>query len=291
MKVLVTGIGGLLGSEVARMLSREHEVLGLSKASRPAEFKTFNLDITDPEAVYGTISKINPDMVVHSAACSNVDGCEKDPDNAYKVNSLGTRNICLACQRFDTALAYISTDYVFSGNEADKEGFSELDIPDPKSVYARSKFAGEWFVRNLLNKFFIIRTSWLFGHKRDNFVSQVFSALKEGKKVKQASDMVSAPTNVSDLSAAIGKLAGANLFGLYHLSNSGFVSRYEIALFIARLVGCPQANVEKISLKDLNLPAHRPNFLGLNNYAWRLNGFKPLRPWQEAVTEFLADKQ
>ena len=291
MKILITGIGGLLGSEVAKLLSREHEILGLCKESRTAEFKTVNLDITDPEATYSTISKINPDLVVHSAAYSNVDGCEKDPDKAYKVNSLGTRNVCLACQRFDTVLAYISTDYVFSGAEPTKEGFNELDTTDPRSVYARSKLAGEWFVRNLLNKFFIIRTSWLFGSKRDNFVSQVFSALKEGKKVKQASDMASSPTYVSDLAQALRKLTATNLYGLYHLSNSGFASRYEIALFISRLLGCPGLNIEKISLKDLNIPAQRPNFSGLNNYAWRLNGFKPLRPWQEAVTEFLADKQ
>ena len=290
MKILITGISGLLGSEIARVLSRDHEVLGLCKESRTAEFKTFNLDITDPEAAYSTISKINPDLVVHSAAYSNVDGCEKDPDKAYKVNALGTRNVCLACQRFDTVLAYISTDYVFSGDKVSKDGFNESDIPDPKSVYARSKFAGEWFVRNLLNKFFIVRTSWLFGPKRDNFVSQVFSAWKENKKVKQAVDMVSAPTYVSDLALGLQKLTGTNLYGLYHLSNSGFASRYEIASFIARLLGCPQENIEKISLKDLNIPAPRPHFSGLNNYAWRLNGFKPLRPWQEAVTEFLSDK-
>ena len=287
MKILVTGIGGLLGSEVARVLSRGNEVLGLSKESRTAEFKTVNLGITDPGAVYETISKINPDLVVHSAAFSNVDGCEKDPDKAYSVNALGTRNVCLACQRFDTVLAYISTDYVFSGTEVSKKGFSELDTPDPKSVYAKSKLAGEWFVRNLLDKFFIIRPSWLFGPKRDNFVSQIFSALKDNKKIRQAADMVSAPTYVADLALAVQKLTATNLYGLYHISNSGFASRYEIALFIARLLGCPEANIEKIRLKDLNMPAPRPQFSGLDNYAWRLNGFKPLRPWQEAVTEFL----
>ena len=290
MKILITGIGGLLGSEVARVLSREHEVLGLSNESRTAEFKTFNLDIADPEAVYTTISKINPDLVVHCAAYSNVDGCEKDPDKAYRVNSFGTRNVCLACQRFDTVLAYISTDYVFSGKEVLKEGFNESDAPDAKSVYAKSKLAGEWFVRNLLSKFFIVRPSWLFGQKRDNFVSQIFTALKDNKKVRQAIDMVSAPTYVLDLAHAIQKLTGTNLYGLYHLSNSSFASRYEIALFIARLLGCPAANIEKISLKDLSLAAPRPHFSGLNNYAWRLNGFKPLRSWQEAVTEFLTDR-
>jgi len=290
MKILITGISGLLGSEVAKVLSIEHEVIGLDKGPQSSEFKTLNIDIVEPKATYDAISKINPDLIIHCAAYSDVDGCEKDPDLAYRANSLGTRNICLACQRFDTVLAYISTDYVFSGIETSKDGFSEQDTPNPKSVYAKSKFAGEWFVTNLLNRFFVIRTSWLFGHKRPNFVSNTVDALQSKRETCQAVDMISSPTNVSDLSKAVAKLCQTNLYGLYHLTNSGFASRYEIALFIANVLGCPAAKIKKTSLKELNLAAPRAKFSGLNNMIWRLNGFKPLRPWQEAVTEFLSDK-
>ncbi len=289
MKILVTGISGLLGSEVARVLSERHDVLGISKTTPAAGFKNYNIDITDAELVYDTISKINPDIVIHSAAYSDVDGCEKNPDLAYKVNSLGTRNIAAACQRFDTALAYISTDYVFSGQDAPEEGYNEMGSPDPLSVYGRSKLAGEWYAKNLLNKFFIIRSSWLFGPKRKNFVSSIFEDLKNNRTIKQAADIKSAPTSVSDLSSAVAKLIETNFFGIYHLTNTGFASRYEVSVFIAKIVGCPTKNIEKISIKDLEIPAKRPAFSGLKNYVWHLNGFKPLRPWQEAVTDFISE--
>ncbi|MCX5782518.1 MAG: dTDP-4-dehydrorhamnose reductase [Elusimicrobia bacterium] len=290
MKILITGISGLLGSELAKVLKDKHEICGIARNFNSPEFKTYNIDITDSKLTYDTISKINPDAVIHAATYSNVDECEKNPELAFKINSLGTRNVCLACQRFDTVLVYISTDYVFSGKDFPKEGYTELDIPNPVNIYAKSKLAGEWFVKNLLNKFFIIRTSWLFGSKRNNFVSAIFDDLKNNKNVKQAGDMRSSPTNVFDLSLAISKLLETNLYGIYHLTNSGFASRYEVAVYIAKILGCSKNKIEKVSLKSFNFAAPRPYFSGLKNYIWKLNDFKPLKPWQESVADFLSAK-
>ena len=291
MKIVITGCTGLLGSVLVRRLERDHEIIGITRNSTMPGVKVLNIDIADGDAVYSAISKINPDLVIHTATMTNVDECENDPDTAYRVNALGARNIAVACQRFDTVLAHISTDYVFSGMDAPSAGYSEFDKTDPKGVYAVSKLWGEWYVQRLLNKFFIIRTSWLFGSGRANFVSAIKNAISSNAVMKQAVDMVSAPTYVVDLSDALAKLIETNMYGTYHITNAGFVSRHNVASFIAKIYGYPEAKIEKVKLSELNLKAPRPLFSGLRNHVWELNGFKPLRPWQKAVADYLAENQ
>ena len=288
MKILITGITGLLGQELAKVLSIKHEVIGLSLKESLPGFEVLNVDITDNEAVYRAISKINPDLVIHTAAKANVDKCEQDNNDAFKVNACGTRNVAVACQRFDTVLAYISTDYVFSGTNNPKDGYTEFDITDPVGVYAKSKAVGEYFVQNLLNKYFIIRTSWLFGASKANFISNIADSVKNNKKTTQVTDMVSSPTDVVDLSQAVSELIDTNLYGIYHITNSGYASRYDIALKIAEILGLPDSLIDKSVLKDLKLIAPRPKFSALNNFTWNLNGFKRLRSWQDAVKDFLS---
>ncbi|MFH1369619.1 MAG: dTDP-4-dehydrorhamnose reductase [Elusimicrobiota bacterium] len=290
MKILITGINGMLGTELAGVLEPSHEVTGIDIESAPSGRKVYKVDLTDSKTTYDAIIKVNPDIVIHTAAVTNVDQCETEPDFAYKLNAIATRNVAAACQRFDAAMLYISTDYVFSGTGPPKTGYTEFDRPGPISVYGDSKYAGELFVKELLNKHFIVRTSWLFGHLRANFVTQIADALKSGKPVKTASDMTSSPTYAKDLSHAIEKLIKTNLYGTYHLCNSGFASRYAIGLEIAGMLKLPDKNVKKIKIEKLKLPAGRPRFSGMRNYVWELNGFKPMRPWQEAVKEFLNEK-
>jgi len=290
MKIVITGIAGLLGTELARVLSEKHEVIGLTRESSVPGFTVHSLDISDQAAVYNIISKINPDIVIHSAALSNVDECERNPDEAYGINTLGARNIAIACQRFDTALLYISTDYVFSGRNHPSDGYTEFNPVDPISVYAKSKTEGEWFVQQLLNKFYIVRVSWLFGASRPNFISQMASSLRAGKTIKTVTDMISAPTYVNDLAEAIGQLIEKPLYGVFHLTNKGFASRYEIAVTIADMLGAPKNLIMKVTQDELRLPAKRPAFSGLRNYIWELEKLKPLRPWQEAVAEFLSEQ-
>ncbi|MCX5778241.1 MAG: dTDP-4-dehydrorhamnose reductase [Elusimicrobia bacterium] len=290
MKILITGITGQLGTALAESLQDNHEITGLCKDSSSSTHPTVKADLSDWKTVYDAITRINPDVVIHTAAQSNVDACEKDPEYAYRINALGTRNIAIACQRFDAVMVHISTDYVFSGDNAPQGGYTEFDATAPASVYGKSKLQGEEFVRSLLSRYFIVRTSWLFGRTRANFVSQIVSALNEGSPYTAVDDMYSAPTLVTDLADGIAHLITTPLYGTYHLTNTGFSSRYEIAQAIAVQLGVPHTVIRKASLKDLRLPAPRPLFSGLRNYVWELNNFKPLRSWQDAVSEFIEGK-
>lgn len=294
MKILITGINGMLGTELAGILEQKHEVSGLdisgsSGAKGPREIH--NVDLTDYASAFDSITKINPDIVIHTAANANVDQCETVPDLAYRMNALATRNVALACQRFDAAMLYISTDYVFNGKKSRKEPFNEFDATDPVGVYGSSKYRGEVFVRELLNKSYVVRTSWLFGKKRANFVTQTAEALISSKQAPMVTDMISSPTHVRDLSEAVSSLIETNVYGTYHITNGGFASRYEIGLEIAGMMKRPAKYIKKSTLAGLKLPAPRPAFSALRNYVWELNGFKPLRPWQDAVKEFLKEKQ
>jgi dTDP-4-dehydrorhamnose reductase len=288
MKILITGITGLLGKELAMALANKHEVCGIARGGSFMDFEVHNLDLSDQLATYQTITKINPDIVIHCAAMSNVDQCEKEPDSAIQYNAIATRNVALACQRFDAEMLYISTDYVFNGNDTNrKNGFIETDPLNPASIYGRSKADGEQFVRNLLNKAYIVRVSWLFGKWRENFVSQTVKLLQEGKAPTMVSDMISAPTYVKDLSKAIETLIDSHAYGTYHVTNTGFASRYEIAREICTIIGVPVSAVKQVTRAELHLLAPRPSFSGLANTYWRLSGFKPLRPWQEAIRDFI----
>jgi dTDP-4-dehydrorhamnose reductase len=258
MKILITGITGLLGSEIAALLEEKHEIIGIARENSFGSVETLKLDISDYETVYRAVTKLNPDLIIHAAAMSNVDACESDPDQAFRVNAIGTRNLALACQRFDAALMYISTDYVFSGEGTPEGGYTEFNAASPQGVYARSKLYGELYVQQLLSKFFIIRTAWLFGGKRGNFVSHAAASLRDGKEIKAASDMTSSPTYVKDLAAAVIRLIDQPVYGIYHLTNSGFGSRHEIVMAIAKMMGLPVARNKKLTREELNLNGPPP---------------------------------
>jgi len=288
MKVLITGINGLLGSELVPCLEENHEVTGVCRNPATAACATRSLDITDRKAVYDAVTRINPDVIIHSAALSNVDECENNPDEAFKINCYGTRNLALACQRFDAALLYVSTDYVFSGRQHPAAGYTEFDATEPLSVYGTSKRDGEWMACHLLNKFYIVRTAWLFGKTRRNFIQSVNDSLAAGKEINACTDMTGSPTYAKDAAEAISTLIDTGAYGIYHVTNEGFGSRYEIASYIARLKKYPAQLIKKVEQEQLRLPARRPAFSGLNNYAWKLNNLPPLRPWQDAVEQYLS---
>jgi len=291
MKVLITGINGMLGTTLLSILREKHEVFGIDIVTTEQNANVLNVNLTDFDATYKAITQINPDLVIHTAAQTNVDKCEIEPDMAYMLNSIATRNVAVCCQRFDTVLLYISTDYVFSGEAINrpKEGYTEYDDIYPSSVYAKSKYEGERYVKSLLNKYFIVRSSWLYGAKRKNFITQAADSCKDGKVINMADDMVSSPTYVNDLAKAISMLIETQMYGLYHITNNGFASRYEIAKTVAKMLNSKGDNIRKVSLKELNLPAKRPSFSAMRNYVWLLNGFDALRPWQNAVKEFLIE--
>ncbi len=294
MKILVTGAAGLLGHDVCHLFEQKHEVVAIGR-TRPAWVageRFHECDLTNAALTYATVTKENPEIIVHCAAYNDVDGAEKDPDQAYRGNALATRNLALACQRFDATLISVSTDYVFDGLNAPKTGYREFDDCKPKSRYGESKRWAELFVQQLLNKYFIVRTSWLYGPARATWVDKVVHLAHEDKTVQAVQDMVSSPTYTPDLAQALLKLAESRHYGIYHLSNQGFCSRVELAQEVLKLHKLPSyKGLKALNQSELKLTAPRPSFSGLDNLAWRLDGFPPLRSWKEALRDHFTHRK
>jgi len=293
MKILITGANGMLGTDLLEILSENHQIFltdivdSIDYVSNNVKTEYYKLDITDNEKTFHTISKLNPDIVIHTAAYSDVDGCEKNPELAYKINSLGTRNICVACQRFDTVLCYISTDYVFSGDDTPEDGYKEMDKTCPISVYGKSKYWGEFYVKHLLNKFYIIRTSSLFGKKRDNFISMIVRFINDKKNINVVEDQYCCPTYTKHLAKGISQLIEKPLYGIFHLTNSGGCSRYDVVKEIFKIMN--KSTEITLTKREKIFYAKRPKDSRLNNYMWNLEGFSPLPQWQDAIKEFLVE--
>jgi dTDP-4-dehydrorhamnose reductase len=287
MKVLVTGAGGLLGSDVWKRFGQRHDLVALGR-NRPRQVplnQWRECDLRDAVITYSTVTKENPDLIVHCASYNDVDGAETHPDEAFQTNAIGARNLALACQRFDTVLMAISTDYVFDGSEAPAEGYREFDSARPQGVYAASKRWAEIHVEQLLSKFYIVRTSWLFGEARATFADRVVEWAAAGQPVPCLTDMHSIPTFTPDLAEALEQLAQSGCYGLYHLTNAGICNRAEFAGEILRLHKLSEKLIKPMTQAEFNHPAKRPTFSGLQNLAWRLNGFPPIRSWKEALRQ------
>lgn len=297
MRILITGACGMLGRDLVEVLSEGQELYLLDvetfSPSLSSQFSTLTLDITDSAKTYTEVTRINPDIVIHSAAYTDVDGCETNRDLAFKVNALGTRNIALACQRFDTELLYISTDFVFNGEKG--EPYLEFDRPDPQSIYAKSKYWGELYIKSLLNRFYIVRSSWLFGKNGKNFVTTILNLAKQKKEIEVVNDQIGSPTYTKDLARAITQLIGterkdsstkASLYGIWHITNSGQCSWYE---FATEILQDSDVRVKPITSEELNRPARRPKFSVLENGVWKLQGWKSLRHWKEALKDYLKE--
>jgi dTDP-4-dehydrorhamnose reductase len=276
MKILVTGANGQLGRElVLSMESAGYEVTGLDKNE---------LDITDYSQCLDTLMRVNPDVVIHCAAYTAVDKAEVDQDNAYLVNTVGTRNMVLAAESMNSKFCYISTDYVFKGNSNDP--YNEYDNTDPQSVYGKSKRAGELLVQNLSNRFFIVRTAWVYGQYGNNFVKTMLKLAAEKNQLTVVSDQTGSPTYTADLARFLLELVNTDLYGIYHATNSGACSWYEFALAIFEEVGI-SIQVDPCSTEAFPRPAPRPKNSVLEHMSIRTNGFQDLRHWREGLKDFL----
>lgn len=292
MRILVTGAEGMTGREIVKTLLNhgEHEIWRLSRSAQGE--RSLALDIRDRARVVQEVTRINPELVIHAAAYTDVDGSESRQEEAYRTNALGTRNLALACQRFDAALLYISTDFVFDGKKGSP--YEEHDSPNPQGVYARSKWEGEVFIRDLLRRFYIVRSGWLYGHGKKNFVTQILGQAKTKNDFPVVADQVGSPTFVRDLARAIVPLALSGAYGIYHISNGGFCSRYEFAREILR-----QAFRRKLISREVRIrrctsleyprPAPRPSFGALSNRLYEMEDFPKLRLWQEALGEYMGE--
>ncbi len=275
MRVFVTGNKGQLG----RALEVALDGHTLSGCDLP------EVDVTDRAAVTEAIRRFAPEVVIHAAAWTDVDGCARDPERAYRANAVGTQNVALACASGGAALAYVSTNEVFDGTAS--EPYQEWDPTHPANPYGRSKAAGEWFVSHLLDRFYIARTAWLYAAGGRNFPHRILQLADERGSLQVVTDEVGNPTYAPDLARALAELIQTEAFGVYHLANSGYCSRHELAREILRLAGKEQVEVRPITLETFRRDSTPPRFAPLLNTAGTIVGVR-LRPWQEALAEFLA---
>lgn len=288
-KVLITGLSGMLGTDLAKELRRKYEVVGTDVVRTSSIIdKFYKSDITDREEISGVIKKAKPDIVVHTAAWTDVDGCELDRKKAYRINAEGAENVARACRTAGAKLIYISTDFVFDGKK--KSPYKETDKTNPLSAYAESKLKGEAAVKKALKEYFILRTGWLYGRHGKNFVDTIVSkAESAGGVLKVVDDQVGSPTYTVDLAKAIRSLLDRIVtgYGVYHISNSGSVSWYEYAKAILKLSGI-KARVAPISSKELDRPAKRPAMSVMDNSKFeKFTGYK-MRGWRAALKEYLS---
>lgn len=277
----------MLGVDLYQALREEHEVVGLDTRDFPcAPFPPVNkVDITELEVIKELFSQLAPHFVIHTAAYTDVDGCEENPDRAHMVNALGTRNIALICQKKNIPLVYVSTDFVFDGKKDCP--YTELDEPHPLNVYGKSKLAGENYVRFLVERYFIVRASWLYGRYGKNFVETILKLAEEKEELTVVNDQVGSPTYTKDLAQEMKKLLSSSSYGIYHITNSGSCSWYEFAKEILKLAPVRGIKVKPIASKELNRPAHRPQFSVLNSSSSGPGDENTMRSWKEALREYI----
>ncbi|MGM9571614.1 MAG: dTDP-4-dehydrorhamnose reductase [bacterium] len=274
MRILVTGAKGQLGNELLEILQNE-EVTGASKEE---------LNIVDAEAVHAYIAALRPEAVIHAAAYTKVDDCEKNVDLAYQVNAVGAQNIASACLKCGAKMVYVSTDFVFDGKK--QEPYLEFDQPNPLNIYGKSKLAGERLVSAILNRFFIVRTSWLYGIKGNNFVKTILKLGQERDELQVVADQWGTPTYARDLAAFIIKLIKTDNYGVYHASNKGMTNWYEFAKAILAGYGITTP-VVPITAAELNRPAVRPAYSVMRNYMQELTIGDEMPEWQDSLHEYL----
>ncbi len=280
MRILLTGHKGQLGRTLAPLLA-EHEVLGVDLPEH---------DITDREGLRALVRDFRPTLILHPAAMTDVDGCARNPALAYRVNGMGTQNVALAAAEVGAELLYVSTNEVFDGQAS--APYHEWASRNPINAYGRSKLAGEWYVQNLLTRFYIVRTAWLYAPGGRNFPHRIIQLADEsvrqanGGALKVVADEVGNPTYVADLARAIVALIETHAYGIYHGVNAGAASRYEFAKEVLRLSGREHIPVDPISITEFQRASTPPPYAPLENNAAAALGIT-FRPWQEALAEFL----
>jgi dTDP-4-dehydrorhamnose reductase len=254
-----------------------HDVFGLDLPEH---------DITDRGALFALVRDFRPDLILHPAALTNVDGCARDPALAYCINGMGTQNMALAAAAVGAEMLYVSTNEVFDGHTT--EPYHEWAAPNPINAYGRSKLAGEWYTQHLLSRFYIVRTVWLYAAGGRNFPHRIIELADERGSLSVVTDEVGSPTYVVDMACALVALLETHAYGIYHLVNDGIASRYEFAKEILRLSGRENIPVAPITSVEYQRASTPPLYAPLANIAAAALDIR-LRPWREALAEFLRE--
>ncbi len=276
MKVFVTGASGQLGYDVCLELKRRGiEFKGVSSA---------DLDIREKAQVMCTLRDYAPDAVIHCAAYTKVDKAEEEPELCAAINTDGTKNISEACADIGAKLLYISTDYVFPGTG--EHFYEPEDNTGPLSVYGKTKLQGELAVRTLLEKYFIVRVSWLFGQNGSNFVKTMLRLAETRNAIQVVDDQIGSPTYTADLAPLLCDMIKTDRYGIYHATNDGVCSWAEFAEEIFKLAK-KNTRVERISSEQYPSKACRPKNSRMSKNILSSQGFKALPPWQDALKRYL----
>ncbi len=290
MRILITGAAGMLGTDARRHFAEQgHHVLA-TDVGPAAAGGIVPLDITDLHGLRAVFGEFCPDIVLHGAAYTNVDGCERDPDLAHRVNALGTWSVAAAAEEVGAALVAVSTDFVFDGLKGSP--YTEFDAPSPVSHYGASKLAGENLARQACRRTYIVRTSWLYGVNGKNFPYTVLSLAKSKPELPIVADQIGTPTYSVDLVRAIAGIIEKPLYGVYHVSNGGECSWADFARAILQKTDLDSIPVRGITSDEyaqmFNSPTRRPPYSVMRHYVLELQGADTLRPWDAALDDFLA---
>lgn len=246
------------------------------------------MDVRDRELVEETFQRERPEFVFHLAALTDVDDCERHPDEAFRTNTIGTQNVALSCLSVDATMVYIGTNSIFDGTKC--EPYTEFDQANPQSWYSHSKHQGELIVEKLLTKYYIARAGWMFGGGPEDkkFVAKIIELAMHRDRLTVVDDKYGSPTYTADISDGVERLVHTGLYGTYNLVNTGgYCSRYEFAQKILEYAGITTCAIEPVSSAMFPLAAHRPRMEAARNYNLELRGMNWMRPWQEALQAYI----
>lgn len=277
LNILITGGNGQLGLALTEVLGKENRVIALGKE---------DLDVTNLLMAEKKILELKPDIVIHCGAMTDVDRCEIDPGLAFRVNAYGAQNVAIASSLIEAKVVYISTNFVFNGKST--RPYKEGDKTDPVNIYGLSKLLGEKFIRNVLKRYFIIRTGWLYGKGKNNFVDKIIPLTEKKKHLKVVRDQVGTPTLTTDLALVINKIIQTDLYGIYHITNGGYCNRYQWVEEIIHLMGA-EADLIVASKDDFSNPAVRPEYAVLDNRLVKERFGIELRDWREGLKDYLSN--
>ena len=276
MRVLVTGVKGQLGYDVVKDLEkRGHQPIGVDREE---------MDLMDNQAIRTFIMDLKPEAIIHCAAYTAVDKAEEDVEICYQINAEAVKVISECAKELDVNMIYISTDYVFDGT---KEGeYVETDIPNPINVYGASKLKGEQYVQDLLEKYYIVRISWVFGVNGNNFIKTMLRLGLERDELNIINDQVGSPTYTADLAPLFVDMMETDKYGIYHATNEGFCSWYEFANEIFKQSGI-EVKTNPITTDQYPTAAKRPMNSKMSKVKLEEYGFNTFPTWQEAVNNYI----
>lgn len=287
MKILITGSKGQLGTQLQKIIANGYSEIGpvpeAIKGATVIPIDIDELDITDKAAVTKFILDNKPNVVINCAAMTNVDACQTAYEAAMKANAIGPRNLATACEEIGAKIIHVSTDYVFGGTGT--VPYREWDLCDPQSVYGASKFLGEQYVREFSTKFFIVRTSWLYGYIGKNFVKTMVRLGRTHDSIKVVNDQRGNPTNAEDLAHHLLKLAVTEEYGVYHCTGEGECTWFDFATEIMKefKIDC---KVEPCTSDEFPSPTKRPEFSSLDNLMLKCTVGNEMRDWKVALKEY-----